>query len=103
MSEPGTARLAESDVVHVAKLARLAITADEVERYTTQLGRMLEHFADIDSLDLSSVEPMTHPLPLSNVMREDVVKPCLDREEVLAASPASEDGRFRVPPMAGEA
>lgn len=103
MSETGTARLAASDVEHVAKLARLALTSDEVERYTVQLGGMLEHFADIDSLDLSAVVPMTHPLPLSNVMRQDVVQPCLDRAEVLAASPASEDGRFRVPPMAGDA
>jgi aspartyl-tRNA(Asn)/glutamyl-tRNA(Gln) amidotransferase subunit C len=102
VSASGSSRLAARDVIYVARLARLALTSDEVERYTVQLDGMLEHFADIDSLDLSDVVPMTQPLPLSNVMRDDIVLPCLDRAEVLATSPASEDGRFRVPPMAGE-
>ena len=62
---------------------------------------MLEHFADIDALDLDDVEPMTQPYPLANVMRDDVVAPGLDRDEVLAAAPAAEDGRFRVPPIIG--
>jgi aspartyl-tRNA(Asn)/glutamyl-tRNA(Gln) amidotransferase subunit C len=62
---------------------------------------MLEHFADIDALDLGSVEPMTQPYPLVNVLRPDVVQPCLDRDEVLAAAPAAEEGRFRVPPIIG--
>ena len=87
----------------VAKLARLRLSPDEVERYTHQLDDMLEHFADIDALDLDGVEPMTQPIPLSNVFREDVVRPSLDRDEVLAAAPAAEGGRFRVPPMVGEA
>jgi aspartyl-tRNA(Asn)/glutamyl-tRNA(Gln) amidotransferase subunit C len=62
---------------------------------------MLEHFADIDALDLSDIEPMTQPYPLSNVFREDVVVKGLDRKEVLANAPAAEDGRFRVPPIVG--
>ena len=53
------------------------------------------------NLDLASVEPMTQPYPLVNVMRDDVVAPSLDRDEVLAAAPAAEDGRFRVPPIIG--
>jgi aspartyl-tRNA(Asn)/glutamyl-tRNA(Gln) amidotransferase subunit C len=65
------------------------------------MAGMLEHFADIDALDLSGVEPMTQPYPLSNVFREDVVVTGLDREEVLANAPAAEDGRFRVPPIVG--
>jgi aspartyl-tRNA(Asn)/glutamyl-tRNA(Gln) amidotransferase subunit C len=65
------------------------------------MAGMLEHFADIDALDLSGVEPMTQPYPLSNVSREDVVVTGLDREEVLANAPAAEDGRFRVPPIVG--
>jgi aspartyl-tRNA(Asn)/glutamyl-tRNA(Gln) amidotransferase subunit C len=72
-----------------------------VQRITTQLAGMLEHFADIDALDLSGIEPMTQPYPLSNVFREDVVVTGLDREEVLANAPAAEDGRFRVPPIVG--
>jgi aspartyl-tRNA(Asn)/glutamyl-tRNA(Gln) amidotransferase subunit C len=65
------------------------------------MAGVLEHFADIDALDLSGIEPMTQPYPLSNVFREDVVVTGLDREEVLANAPAAEDGRFRVPPIVG--
>jgi aspartyl-tRNA(Asn)/glutamyl-tRNA(Gln) amidotransferase subunit C len=95
-------RIAATDVRKVARLARLALSDEEVDRYTVQLADMLEHFADIDALDLAAVEPMTQPLPLSNVFRADVVRPTLDRDEVLAAAPATEDGRFRVPPMVEE-
>lgn len=85
----------------MARLARLDITPDELERWTPQLEGVLEHFADIDALDLAGVEPMTQPFPLVNVLRDDVVRPSLDRDEVLAAAPAAEDGRFRVPPILG--
>jgi aspartyl-tRNA(Asn)/glutamyl-tRNA(Gln) amidotransferase subunit C len=88
-------------VVKVSRLARLDVTPDEVQRITTQMAGVLEHFADIDALDLSGIEPMTQPYPLSNVFREDVVVTGLDREEVLANAPAAEDGRFRVPPIVG--
>ena len=88
-------------MVHVAKLARLALTDDEITRTTAQLGDMLEHFADIDELDLEAVAPMTQPYPLRNVLREDVVQPGLDRDEVLAAAPDAFEGRFRVPPIVG--
>ena len=88
-------------MVKVSRLARLDVTPDEVQRITTQMAGMLEHFADIDALDLSDIEPMTQPYPLSNVFREDVVVTGLDREEVLANAPAAEDGRFRVPPIVG--
>ena len=88
-------------MVKVSRLARLDVTPDEVQRITTQMAGMLEHFADIDALDLSGIEPMTQPYPLSNVFREDVVLTGLDREEVLANAPAAEDGRFRVPPIVG--
>ena len=88
-------------MVKVSRLARLDVTPDEVQRITTQMAGMLEHFADIDALDLSDIEPMTQPYPLSNVFREDVVVTALDREEVLANAPAAEDGRFRVPPIVG--
>jgi aspartyl-tRNA(Asn)/glutamyl-tRNA(Gln) amidotransferase subunit C len=92
-----------ADVAHVAKLARLDLTTDELERYTAQLETMLEHFDDIDALDLDDVEPMLQPLPLVNVLRDDIELPSLDRDEVLSAAPASDEGRFRVPPMLGEA
>lgn len=94
-------RITTADVVKVAKLARLGVTAEEVQRMTGQLDGMLEHFADIDALDLRDVEPMTQPFPLVNVLRDDVVAPCLDRDEVLAQAPGTQDGRFRVPPTVG--
>jgi len=89
------------DVVYVAKLARLDLSEEAIERLTAQLEGMLEHFEDIDALQLDDVEPMTQPYPLRNVFREDVVLPSLDRDEVLAAAPDVEDGRFRVPPIIG--
>ena len=94
-------RITAADVVKVAKLARLDITPENLERTTAQLAGMLEHFADIDALDLDDVQPMTQPYPLTNVFREDIVLPSLDRAEVLAAAPYAEDGRFRVPPIIG--
>jgi aspartyl-tRNA(Asn)/glutamyl-tRNA(Gln) amidotransferase subunit C len=94
-------RITTADVVHVARLARLELTPEEIERTTVQLGAMLDHFADIDELDLQAVEPMTQAYPLINVLREDVVAPGLDRDEVLAAAPDVVDGRFRVPPIIG--
>ena len=85
----------------MARLARLALTDDELARATVQLGDIVDHFADIDELDLDGVEPMTQPFPLANVFRDDVVAPSLDRDEVLAAAPDVEDGRFKVPPIIG--
>jgi aspartyl-tRNA(Asn)/glutamyl-tRNA(Gln) amidotransferase subunit C len=100
VSEP---RLSTADVAHVAKLARLALTPEEIDVAAQQLADVLDHFADIDALDLDGVEAMTQPYPLVNVLRDDVVGACLDRDEVLAAAPDSRDGRFGVPPILGEA
>ena len=82
-------------------MAQLIVANDEIERTTHQLADMLEHFADIDALDLADVAPMNQPYPLANVLRDDVEQPCLDRDEVLAAAPDADDGRFRVPPIIG--
>ncbi len=94
-------RISAEVVTKVARLARLDLTPAEIERTTTQLADMLEHFADIDALDLDDVAPMTQPYQLDNVFREDVIAPGLDRDEVLAAAPDAEHGRFRVPPIIG--
>jgi len=96
-------RISPAEVAHVARLARLELTSDELASYSQQLAAVLDHFAYIEALDLSGTTPMTHPLPLRNVLRDDVERPCLDRDEVLAAAPAAESGRFRVPPILGEA
>ena len=82
-------------------MARLELSPDELDRATHQLSDMLGHFDDIDALDLTDVEPMNQPYPLVNVLRDDVVEPTLDRDEVMAAAPESEDGRFWVPPVLG--
>jgi aspartyl-tRNA(Asn)/glutamyl-tRNA(Gln) amidotransferase subunit C len=94
-------RITPADVAKVARLARLDLSPAEIERAAHQLGDMLEHFADVDALDLDGVEPMTQPYPLVNVLRADVVQPGLDREEILAAAPLAEEHRFRVPPIVG--
>lgn len=94
-------RISVDDVSKVAKLARLSLSDDELATATTELGAMLDHFAEIDALDLDGVEPMNNPTHLVNVMRDDVVGETLDRDEVLAAAPVAEDDRFRVPPIIG--
>ena len=90
-----------ADVAKVARLARLDIDDAQVVHFTEQLVKVMGHFSDIDALDLTDVEPMTQPYPLVNVMREDVELPTLNTEEVLAAAPAAEEQRFRVPPIIG--
>lgn len=93
----GSAALTRADVEHVARLARLALTDAEVERLTGELAAVLDHAADVAALDLEGVPPTAHPLPLRNVLRADEARPGIDRDEVLAAAPAAQDGRFRVP------
>ena len=94
-------RITPEAVAKVAKLARLSLSDVELQQATHELSDMLDHFADIDALDLDDVEPMTHPTPIANVMRDDVELAGLDRDEVLAAAPAAESGRFVVPPIVG--
>ncbi len=91
------ARITRAEVDHVADLARLALEDDERDRLTHDLAGILEHVAEISSLDLADVPPTSHPLPLVNVTRPDAVAPTLPRDEVLSAAPDTEDGRFRVP------
>lgn len=93
--------ISRADVARVARLARLDLSEAELDRYTEQLAGVLEHFSDIDSLDLAAVESFTQPYPLVNVLRADEETPTLDRAEVLAAAPAAEQDRFRVPPIIG--
>src|SRR5207253_8611460 len=95
-------RISREDVLHVARLARLDLTDDELEQFTEQLGAVLDHAADVAALDTEGVPPTAHPVPLANVLRDDVVTPGVDRDEVLAQAPATENGRFRVPRILGE-
>ncbi|HET7487990.1 MAG TPA: Asp-tRNA(Asn)/Glu-tRNA(Gln) amidotransferase subunit GatC [Acidimicrobiales bacterium] len=95
-------RITRADVAHVAHLARLDLTEDEIERMVVDLGAVLDHAAAVTALDTAGVPPTAHPLPLRNVLRPDEVRPSLDRDEVLAMAPHAEDGRFRVPAILGE-
>jgi aspartyl-tRNA(Asn)/glutamyl-tRNA(Gln) amidotransferase subunit C len=94
-------RISVAEVAHVAKLARLDLSPEQLEAAAGQLADVLEHFRDIDALDLEAVAPMTQPFSLVNVLRDDEVRPTLPRDEVLASAPAAEDGRFRVPAVLG--
>jgi aspartyl-tRNA(Asn)/glutamyl-tRNA(Gln) amidotransferase subunit C len=96
-------RLTREDVAHVAGLARLHLNDEELDLFTGQLASVLDHAADVASLDLVGVEPTAHPLPVANVFRSDEVRPSLDRDELLAQAPSVEDHRFRVPRILGEA
>ena len=84
-------------VLHVAKLARLKVTDDEVDRMAEELSKILEHVETMNELDLEGVEPTTHVVDLTNVLREDVPRPCLSREKALEQAPDVADGGFRVP------
>jgi aspartyl-tRNA(Asn)/glutamyl-tRNA(Gln) amidotransferase subunit C len=96
-------RITRDEVAHVAHLARLALTDEELDLFTGQLAKVLDHARDVEALDVADVPPTGHPYPLRNVVRPDDVRACLDRDEVLDQAPAAEDGRFRVPPILGEA
>jgi aspartyl-tRNA(Asn)/glutamyl-tRNA(Gln) amidotransferase subunit C len=97
------ARLSRDDVAHVAKLARLELTDEELDTFTPQLVAILEHAADVEALDLEGVPPTSHPYPLVNVTRPDVPRLGGIRDAVLAEAPDTEQGMFKVPPVLGEA
>ena len=88
--------LSPEQVLHIARLARVGLTPEEVERFATQLSGILDHFEALSAVDTADVEPTAHPLPLSNVMRSDEVTPSLPRDAVLANAPEAEDGLLRV-------
>lgn len=96
-------RISRRDVAHVAWLARLELSDEELERFTSQLADVLDHAADVEALNLDGVPATSHPYPVSNVLRDDVPGQGLDRAEVLAQAPETEAGQFRVPPVRGEA
>jgi aspartyl-tRNA(Asn)/glutamyl-tRNA(Gln) amidotransferase subunit C len=84
-------------VLHVARLARLELTDDEVERMASELSGILDHVERISELDLEGVEPTSHVVALENVLRPDEPEPCLPRERALEPAPDPADGAFRVP------
>lgn len=95
-------RLTREDAAYVARLARIELSDEELDRYAEQLASVLQHAASVSALDTQGVEPTAHPLPLRNVLRTDVVTASVDRQAVLAEAPDTEAGRFRVPRILGE-
>ena len=89
--------ISRDDVLHVARLARLQIPEDEIERVQEQLGAILEAVGKVAELDLTGVEPTSHPLDLVNEWAEDEPRPSLAREDALSNAPDPADGAFRVP------
>lgn len=89
--------ISDKDVLRVAQLARLSLSAEEVALYRGQLGRILEHIAELDKLDTSKVEPTAHVLGLTDALREDRARTSPDREAALSQAPEREGPYFRVP------
>ena len=94
--------LSTADVEHIAELAKLALTPDEIEQYRRQLSDILEHFETLQQVDTSSVPPTASVLPPRTVMRADQVRPSLSTEDALANAPDRKDGFFRVRAVFGE-
>ena len=88
-------------VLHVARLARLRLTDEEVERMSSELSAVLDHIENISQLDLDGVEPTTHVVELENVLRDDVPRTSWQREQILESAPDASDEGFRVPSPGG--
>lgn len=84
-------------VEDVAKLARLSLSEDEKNLYSAQLSRIIENFKELDLIDTSGISPLSHALPIENVLREDQTEESLGREKLMANGPCTENGFFRVP------
>jgi aspartyl-tRNA(Asn)/glutamyl-tRNA(Gln) amidotransferase subunit C len=94
--------ISRDEVAHLAKLARLAVTDDELDVFAGQLDQILDSVAKVSEVAAADVPPTSHAVPLTNVFRQDVVVPGLSQQQALAGAPAAEDGRFRVPRILGE-
>lgn len=94
--------LTAEDVVSLARLARIELTEAELEILAPQLDVILESVARVSEVAAQDIPPSSHALPLTNVFRKDELRPSLPREQVLAAAPATEQMRFRVPRILGE-
>jgi len=96
------AAISREEVAHLARLSRLAVTEDELDRFAGQLDVILNSVARIGEVAADDIPPTSHSVPLTNVLREDVVRPGLQRDDALAGAPDAQDGRFRVPRILDE-
>ena len=95
-------RLTDDQVRHVAKLSRLRLSDAEVHHFAGQLSRVLEYMSRLNQLDVAGVEPMAHPIDVTNVLREDVEQPGLSVEAALANAPMQMTPFFQVPKVLGD-
>lgn len=94
--------ITRDEVAHLAKLARLSVTPEELDTFAGQLDVILTSVARISAVAAADIPPTSHVVPVTNVLREDVVAPCLTPQEALSSAPAAELARFRVPRILAE-
>jgi aspartyl-tRNA(Asn)/glutamyl-tRNA(Gln) amidotransferase subunit C len=95
-------RISRDEVAHLARLARLAVSEDELDLFAGQLDVILGAVARVGEVAAADIPPTTHAVPLSNVLRADEITPSLPRDSILAAAPSVEDNKFRVPRILSE-
>ncbi len=91
--------LSREEVIHIARLARVGLTEEEIERFRQQLSHILENFELLKRIDTSQVPPTAQPNPLSTVVKEDISRPSMNRENVLANAPARHDEFIKIRPV----
>jgi aspartyl-tRNA(Asn)/glutamyl-tRNA(Gln) amidotransferase subunit C len=96
LTKRGAVKLSREQVIDIADLAKLDLTEQEIEQYADQLSAVLDYASRLEQLNTDDIPPTASVLPLQNVMREDVVRPSLPREQVIANAPAALEGQFRV-------
>jgi aspartyl-tRNA(Asn)/glutamyl-tRNA(Gln) amidotransferase subunit C len=96
------AAITRAEVAHLARLSRLAVTDDELDMFAGQLDVILTSIERIGEVTAADIPPTSHSVPLTNVLREDVITPCLSREDALAGAPDTAEDRFRVPRILDE-
>jgi aspartyl-tRNA(Asn)/glutamyl-tRNA(Gln) amidotransferase subunit C len=94
--------ISRAEVAHLARLARLAVTEEELDTFAQQLDVILNSVAKVGEVAAEDIEPTSHAVPLTNVFRPDVQRPGLTQEQALSGAPAAEQGRFQVPRILGE-
>jgi aspartyl-tRNA(Asn)/glutamyl-tRNA(Gln) amidotransferase subunit C len=94
--------ISREEVAHLARLARLAVTEDELDKFAGQLDVILQSVARVGEVAAQEIPPTSHAVPLTNVFRDDLPRPGLTQQQALAGAPSVEDGRFRVPRILGE-
>jgi aspartyl-tRNA(Asn)/glutamyl-tRNA(Gln) amidotransferase subunit C len=96
------AAISREEVAHLARLSRLAVTADELDTFAGQLDVILQAVARVGEVTAADIPPTSHSVPLTNILRDDVVRPSLSRDDALSGAPDAAEGRFRVPRILDE-